>query len=74
LLCRPCLDWSERRPHLAGVIGASLCRLSFAQGWLRRHEQAAGDTVQARLIARRAIVITPKGARIFREQFGAELG
>src|SRR5712692_3975123 len=22
ILCRPCLDWSERRPHLAGVLGA----------------------------------------------------
>jgi DNA-binding transcriptional ArsR family regulator len=27
LFCRPCLDWSERRPHLAGVIGVALtCR------------------------------------------------
>ncbi|WP_244625620.1 ArsR/SmtB family transcription factor [Methylobacterium mesophilicum] len=25
LLCRPCLDWSERRPHLAGRLGAALC-------------------------------------------------
>src|SRR5262249_41476235 len=25
-LCRPCLDWSERRPHLAGQLGAALCR------------------------------------------------
>ena len=29
VLCRPCLDWSERRPHLAGTIGAALC----AQYW-----------------------------------------
>ena len=26
LFCRPCLDWSERRPHLAGRLGAALCR------------------------------------------------
>ena len=25
VLCRPCLDWSERRPHLAGAVGAALC-------------------------------------------------
>src|SRR5262249_44078750 len=26
VLCRACLDWSERRPHLAGSVGAELCR------------------------------------------------
>jgi hypothetical protein len=25
VLCRPCLDWSERRPHLAGAVGAANC-------------------------------------------------
>ena len=25
VLCRPCLDWSERRAHLAGAVGAALC-------------------------------------------------
>src|SRR6185295_15570512 len=29
VLCRPCLDWSERRPHLAGAVGAALCARSF---------------------------------------------
>jgi hypothetical protein len=24
-LCRPCLDWSERRPHLGGRLGAAIC-------------------------------------------------
>src|SRR6201987_3594715 len=28
--CRPCLDWSERRPHLAGAIGAALARRCVA--------------------------------------------
>jgi DNA-binding transcriptional ArsR family regulator len=32
VLCRPCLDWSERRPHLAGTLGAALCHLSFEKG------------------------------------------
>jgi hypothetical protein len=61
VLCRPCLDWSERRPHLAGAVGAALCARSLDQGWIRRIDGS------------RAVVITPKGRRVFREQFGAEL-
>jgi hypothetical protein len=59
VLCRPCLDWSERRPHIAGSIGAALCAHSFDEGWI------------SRLNGTRAVAITPKGQRIFREQFGA---
>jgi hypothetical protein len=45
LFCRPCLDWSERRPHIAGVLGAALCRACFAQGWLRRIDGARAVTI-----------------------------
>jgi hypothetical protein len=31
-----CLDWSERRPHLAGALGASLATWLFEQGWIVR--------------------------------------
>jgi DNA-binding transcriptional ArsR family regulator len=62
VLCRPCLDWSERRPHLAGGIGAALCAHSFAHDWIRR------------VRGTRAVAITPKGERVFREQFGARMG
>ena len=55
VLCRPCLDWSERRPHLAGAVGAALCSLCFDNGWIRRIEGT------------RAVSITPKGQRIFRD-------
>jgi len=58
LLCRPCLDWSERRPHLAGVVGAALCAHSFAEGFV------------ARIDGTRALQVTPKGRRIYREKFG----
>ncbi len=34
LLCRPCLDWSERRPHLGGVLGAALYERISALGWI----------------------------------------
>jgi DNA-binding transcriptional ArsR family regulator len=61
ILCRPCLDWSERRPHLAGAVGAALCTHSFKDGWIRR----INDT--------RAVAITPKGLRILREQLGVRL-
>ena len=35
-LCRLCLDWSERRPHFSGRLGAALCRHSLASGWIRK--------------------------------------
>jgi DNA-binding transcriptional ArsR family regulator len=61
ILCRPCLDWSERRPHLAGRVGAALCVHGFKSGWIRR----INDT--------RAVAITPKGERVLREQLGLRL-
>lgn len=57
ILCRPCLDWSERRPHLAGLVGAALCSHALEAGWIRRVPES------------RAILVTPKGARILRERF-----
>jgi DNA-binding transcriptional ArsR family regulator len=33
---RSCLDWTERRSHLAGSVGAGLCALAFASGWIKR--------------------------------------
>jgi len=62
VMCRPCLDWSERRPHLAGAVGAAICARSFGESWIRRIEGT------------RAVTITPKGMRVFKEMFGAEIG
>jgi DNA-binding transcriptional ArsR family regulator len=42
--CRPCMDWSERRQHLAGALGAALLARIFAQGWAKR---VAGSRVVA---------------------------
>src|SRR5262245_24339922 len=36
LPCRPCLDWSEGRNHIAGHVGAEICRCCFERGWLVR--------------------------------------
>jgi len=56
--CRACLDWSERRPHIAGAVGAALCRRFFDVGWIERGR----DT--------RALTITAAGRRGFAETFG----
>lgn len=37
-LCKACLDWSVRRSHLAGVMGAALLSRIYALGWARRIE------------------------------------
>jgi DNA-binding transcriptional ArsR family regulator len=59
--CRPCLDWSERRVHLAGAVGAALATRCFALGWIQRQR----DT--------RAVAVTTKGRYGFRETFGIAL-
>lgn len=61
VFCRPCLDWSERRPHLAGRVGAALACRCFELGWIARQR----DT--------RAVNITDAGRQGFRRTFGIEL-
>lgn len=56
-LCRACLDWSERRSHLAGSLGRAFLTRMADDGWLRR------DT------GSRAILFTPPGARAFDRSF-----
>lgn len=56
--CRACLDWSERRAHLAGRLGAALCETAFARGWI------------ARLPDSRAVRVTAAGRAGFAETFG----
>ncbi len=39
IFCRPCLDWSERRYHVAGHVGAEICRCCLQRGWfVREHD------------------------------------
>jgi DNA-binding transcriptional ArsR family regulator len=59
--CRPCLDWSERRPHLAGRVGASIATLAFERGWIRRRPQG------------RSVEITEDGIAAFRNLFDARI-
>ena len=37
-LCKPCLDWSARRSHLAGSLGQALLDRFYQLGWARRVE------------------------------------
>ncbi len=59
--CRPCLDWSERRPHVAGALGRLLFEKFAVNGWVRQ----AGEG--------RAISVTPLGQAQLDRHFGLEL-
>ncbi|WP_233475492.1 ArsR/SmtB family transcription factor [Bradyrhizobium brasilense] len=61
ILCRPCLDWSERRPHLAGRAGAAVADLALQRDWIRRRPQG------------RSVEITDAGLLAFRNLFGARI-
>ena len=56
--CRPCLDWSERRYHLAGAIGAAIAERCFEMKWVKRIEES------------RALQITPTGEKGLLATFG----
>ena len=57
----PCLDWSERRDHLAGALGATLAKRMIELGWLTRNKHS------------RAVSITADGRSALAEQFGIAL-
>jgi DNA-binding transcriptional ArsR family regulator len=59
-LIRPCLDWTERRTHLGGVVGAEICRTALERGWVQRFGSG------------RALKVTEAGAHAFRTLFGIE--
>ena len=55
-----CLDWSERRPHLGGALGAAFLTLALSRMWLAREYDS------------RALTVTRIGHREFRTRFGLE--
>jgi DNA-binding transcriptional ArsR family regulator len=60
-LCRACMDWSERRHHLAGALGAAILELILERGWARRER------------ASRLIVFRSSGERAFTQTFGVSV-
>jgi DNA-binding transcriptional ArsR family regulator len=60
VFCRPCLDWTERRYHLAGAVGAALCDHCLARGWLQRLRDS------------RALAISAGGRAAFASAFGID--
>lgn len=56
-VCRACLDWSVRRSHLAGALGAAILDKVIAEKWARREKDS------------RAVVFSPKGRQEFARVF-----
>jgi DNA-binding transcriptional ArsR family regulator len=56
--CRLCLDWTERRAHIAGALGAALTKRCFDLGWIERMKHSG------------AVVVTAPGQRGFFDTFG----
>jgi len=61
VFCRPCIDWSERRAHLAGSVGAALAERLMALHWIARKRDS------------RALTITPIGWAKIEHTFGCSL-
>ena len=57
-LCRACLDWSMRRHHLAGALGAAILRRCLELRWARREK------------ASRVVSFSASGEKALRSQFG----
>jgi DNA-binding transcriptional ArsR family regulator len=57
VFCRPCLDWTERRPHIGGAVGAVLAQRCFELKWIERVRDS------------RALTITPAGRRGLMDSF-----
>jgi DNA-binding transcriptional ArsR family regulator len=60
-LATACLDWTERRPHLGGALGAALWAELVTRGWIARRPGT------------RAVVVTAAGGRGFRRTVGVRL-
>jgi DNA-binding transcriptional ArsR family regulator len=56
-VCRACLDWSVRRSHLAGTLGAAILHKILSEKWARREKDS------------RAVVFTPMGKQAFERVF-----
>lgn len=60
-LAYPCMDWSERAPHIGGALGAALLQLMLKRRWVSRQLDS------------RALTLTPKGIGSMAKAFALEL-
>jgi DNA-binding transcriptional ArsR family regulator len=60
-LTRWCLDWSERRPHLAGALGAAVLATMLEAGWVTRRPRG------------RSLAVTAAGRAALHDRIGLEL-
>ncbi|MFC8800136.1 ArsR/SmtB family transcription factor [Promicromonospora sp. NPDC057138] len=58
---RACLDWTERRPHLAGALGSAVGARFLDAGWVTRHRSGRG------------LDVTESGRTLVREAWGLDL-
>jgi hypothetical protein len=56
-----CVDWSERKPHIAGALGAALLTVALKRKWLTQDLDS------------RALRLTRNGQRELQRQFGVRL-
>jgi hypothetical protein len=56
-----CLDWSERRPHIGGALGAAMLKIALLRKWV------------AQDLDSRALHITAVGQRDMRRHFGLQI-
>lgn len=61
IFAKPCLDWSERRYHIAGWLGSEIAKLFIEQNWVSKSEKS------------RAVQLTTKGLIAIHEQLGIKL-
>ena len=61
VFARECLDWTERKPHIAGALGAAILSRFIALAWIVRRPKT------------RAVRITQTGSREFQKRFGISL-
>jgi DNA-binding transcriptional ArsR family regulator len=56
-----CIDWSERKPHLAGALGAAVVDRMFAMKWVVRSDKS------------RAVKVTEAGHKMLNQELGLTL-
>ena len=60
---RQCLDWSERRPHISGALGAAIADTFFKKGWAERLRRSRTVRLTNSDDGRLAAISAPRSSR-----------